>query len=165
MKIIIKIISALFFLTFAQLAFSQQSDNDQLAVMAVLNTFVQAFENGDLQTMQSTFSDKATDFPRAIMSVNNDSPIDNSDYKRVRGLDPQMRMLIGIWDESGDEPPFMTLEPKDLEVQIFTDAALVSFHLEDGPSLSRRSFVFAKEESGWKIVHLHASNVVSSDEF
>lgn len=163
MKIIIKLSSALFFFAFVQLAFSQQSDNEQAAVMAVLNTFVQAFENGNLEVMQSTFSDKATDFPRAVMSVNNDVPIDNSDYKRVRGLDPQMRMLIESWDESNQDPPYMTLEPKDLEVQMFNDAALISFHLEDGPALSRRSFVFAKEESGWKIVHLHASNVVSSE--
>lgn len=165
MKIYTACIRIILVLFLSPFAFSQQAEtnNEQDAVLTVLNTFVRAFENGNLDLMQSTFSDKATDFPRAVMSNNNSSAIDNSDYKRVLGLDPQMRMLIEIWDESGEKAPFMTLEPKDLEVQMFTDAALVSFHLEDGSSLSRRSFVFAKEEAGWKIVHLHASNVVSSE--
>jgi hypothetical protein len=34
---------------------------------------------------------------------------------------------------------------------------------EDGRALSRRTFVLAREEGSWKIVHLHASNVVSSE--
>jgi len=57
----------------------------------------------------------------------------------------------------------MTLEPRDLEVQMFADAALVTFHLENGRSLSRRTFVLSKESGLWKIVHLHASNVVGSE--
>ena len=141
---------------------TRQADNDQQEVMTALTNFVQAFENGDLATMEASFAVDATDFPRAVMSNNNSSSIQNSDYKRVVGIDPQMRRLISMWSANNDEPPYISLDPLDLEVKMFSDAALVTFHLIDGDALSRRSFVFSKREGEWKIVHLHASNVVSS---
>ena len=142
---------------------SYQTGEDERAVRETLATFIQAFENGDLEVMEASFGESALTFPRAIMSGELQSPIRNSEYRRVRGIDPQMRMLIAGWHEGGSSAPFMSLEPKDLEVQMFTDAAVVSFHLEDGRALSRRTFVLAREEGSWKIIHLHASNVVSSE--
>ena len=58
----------------------------------------------------------------------------------------------------------MELEPKDLEIVVFTDAALATFHLEGNNRVSRRTFVLAKREGLWKIVHLHASNVEGKPE-
>jgi hypothetical protein len=40
------------------------------------------------------------------------------------------------------------------------DVALVTFHLVDGDTLNRRTLVF-KRESGWKIVHIRASNLTT----
>ena len=142
---------------------TKQSDSDQQEVMAVLTNFVQAFENGDLATMEASFAEDATDFPRAIMSNDLNSQILMSDYMRVRGIDPQMKQLVSMWQTSDEQPPFITLEPLNLEIKMFGDAALVTFHLIDGNALSRRSFVLAKRAGAWKIVHLHASNVVSSE--
>jgi len=131
--------------------------------VAALTTFLRAFENGELDVMEASFAADASTFPRAVMSSETVTPIDTADYRRVTGLDPGMRELIASWQDSSTGPPFMTLDPKELEIRVFTDAAIVSFHLEDGDMLSRRTFVLGKEEGSWKIVHLHASNVVGSD--
>ncbi len=141
---------------------TQQTENAQQEVMSVLEIFLHAFENGDLEAMEAIFADDATDFPCAIMSNTNISPIDYEGYKRVNGLDPQMRQLISIWHAGSNEPPYLSLEPRGLEIMMFSDAALVTFHLIDGDTLSRRSIVLAKRTGEWKIVHLHASNVASS---
>jgi hypothetical protein len=137
--------------------------DEQQEVRAALTRFIQAFENGDLDLMEAAFADNAVTFPLAKMSNEVRSQIRTSDYRRVRGLDPQMRQLIARWREGSTDPPYKTIEPKDLEVQMFTDAALVTFHLENGKSLARRTFVLSKEGGCWKIVHLHASNVVGSE--
>jgi hypothetical protein len=54
----------------------------------------------------------------------------------------------------------MNLQPQDLQVQILSrDVGLASFHLVDGATISRRTIVFKLTSDGWKIVHLHASNI------
>ena len=68
-----------------------------------------------------------------------------------------------VWHASDEEPPYMLLDPLDLVIQLYGDAALATFHLIDGDALSRRSFVLAKRAGDWKIVPLHASNVISSE--
>jgi len=133
-------------------------------VMQLLTAFLQAFENGDLSLMESSFADDAVTFPRAIMSEETTGPINSDNYMRVRGLDPNMRALIETLqnaDTSG--PPYMNLDPEDFELKMFNDAALATFHLKNGAALSRRTFVLARRADSWKIVHLHASNVVGSE--
>jgi len=54
----------------------------------------------------------------------------------------------------------MDIQPKDIKVQMLGDSAIVSFHLDDRPGLlNRRTIVLTKTNAGWKIVHLHASEV------
>jgi hypothetical protein len=45
-------------------------------------------------------------------------------------------------------------------VQIYGDTAIATFHLDDRPGfLNRRTIVLHRSRTGWKIVHLHASEV------
>jgi ketosteroid isomerase-like protein len=54
----------------------------------------------------------------------------------------------------------MQLDPKNLEVQMFGDIAIATFNLYDRPgTINRRTLVLRKESGGWKIVHLHASEI------
>jgi len=56
--------------------------------------------------------------------------------------------------------PYMDIQPRDLRLQLFGDVAIATFHLDDKPGfLNRRTIVLSKTEKGWKIVHLHASEV------
>jgi hypothetical protein len=90
-------------------------------------------------------------------------PIQVAAYRRARGIDPQMREVVALWRASRPGPPYVRLEPRDLAIELFGDAALATFHLENGPSLSRRTFVLARRDGVWRIVHLHASNVIGSN--
>ena len=132
-------------------------------MLAALTAFVRAFEDGDLEAMEAAFSEESTSFPRTSMSTEGTGPIEPTDYRRVSGMPPGMRALVARFQASPESPPYMNLDPKDLEVRVFTDAAVATFHLENGRSLSRRTFVLAREEGSWKIVHLHPSNVVGSE--
>ena len=62
-----------------------------------------------------------------------------------------------VWITNGS---YLNIEPADLEIRIFGDAALATFHLVGNDKrLGRRTFVLALIDDAWKIVHLHASNV------
>jgi len=70
--------------------------------------------------------------------------------------------LARIRKNSGrDLPPYMKLAPQDLKIQLLSeDVALVTFHLVDGAKLDRRTVILKRGSGGWKIVHIHASNLV-----
>lgn len=127
-------------------------------IRATVTAFLRAFERGDIETMEAAFAEDAVTFPRVVMSSLGRPGIDPADYRRVRGIDPQMRVLIDAFKAGDKPPPYLRLEPRDLLIQLFGDAAVVTFHLE-GRRLARRTFVLAKTAGQWKIVHLHASNV------
>jgi ketosteroid isomerase-like protein len=56
----------------------------------------------------------------------------------------------------------MDIQPRDLRLQIAGNIAIVTFHLDDRPGfLNRRTIVWQKQPSGWKIIHLHASEVAT----
>lgn len=58
------------------------------------------------------------------------------------------------------KPPFMNIEPQDLRVDFpAPTVAVVTFHLGSSSNVSRRMFVVVKTAEGWKITHLHASNL------
>jgi ketosteroid isomerase-like protein len=159
------IISSLLTLSIFQTACNSKGQNidEEKEVMAALDKFLRAFENGDFETMEASMTDDAYIFPRAIMSNDSLEPIDNANYRRINGLDPQMKQVINSLHESGKQQPYMKLEPKDLKITMLKDAAIVTFHLENGKSLSRRTLVLSKYDGIWKIIHLHPSNVVSSE--
>ena len=56
--------------------------------------------------------------------------------------------------------PYMNIQPRQMKVQVFGNVAIATFHLDDRAGfVNRRTIVLNKSESGWKIVHLHASEV------
>jgi len=131
-------------------------------VRDTLAAFIAAFEAGDTDAMRAAFADDAVTFPRAIMAVGLEGPLNAADYRRVRGIDPQMLAVIAALKSRKDGPPYLDIRPKDLDIRVFGDAALATFHLGDDDTLGRRTFVLSKYGRDWKIVHLHASNVESS---
>jgi ketosteroid isomerase-like protein len=54
----------------------------------------------------------------------------------------------------------MDVQPRDMEIQLFGNIAITTFHLDDRAGfLNRRTIILNKTKGGWKIVHLHASEV------
>jgi ketosteroid isomerase-like protein len=119
-------------------------DHDRSTVERALATFIDAFSNLDQQRVEACFTEDVTVF---------------NAYGGKR--------QIGFWCEEFDAwratrpgPPYLTIQPKDLILQDFGAVVVVSFHLETEPNVQRRrTIVLTKQPDGWRIAHLHASNV------
>jgi ketosteroid isomerase-like protein len=120
-------------------------------VRSALANFVQAFDNLDWETFRLAFDDNATVFyPRAYPA-------------RATGRSEFEKAFKQVFEQirNGRKvAPFMDIQPKDLNLQLFGNLAIATFHLDDRPGfLNRRTIVLNKTPTGWKIVHLHASEV------
>ena len=130
-------------------------------VEASLREFLQAFENCDLETMDKAFASDCLSFPQIIASPSVQIGRDLSPFKRCQGMPEDMRRVALELPKNNAGPPFQSLVPKDLSIQMFGKAAVATFHLEREGSLGRRTIVFARRDEQWRIVHLHASRVES----
>ena len=130
--------------------------------VAIVHAFVSALSNADLDGLLDTFTEDATVFMPAV---------DQARVARLAGkaaIREGFRPFFETLRESDKGPPYMVLTPHDLTVQNLGATAIVTFHLGPLPeepidrplSFSRRTFVVNRTDGGWRIVHLHASNVV-----
>jgi ketosteroid isomerase-like protein len=121
-------------------------------VRQTLSQFVQAFDNLDWDRFTSFFSEDATMFQprRFARRAENKGEIES-----------QFRQVFQGIRGNQTKPPYMEIQPRDLRVQVLgADVAMVTFHLDDRPGvLNRRTIVWQRTKSGWKIVHIHASEV------
>ena len=125
--------------------------NADTEVRETLSRFVSAFDNLDWDGFRSFFDDNATVFyPRAFP-------------ERASGRDEFEKTFKVVFQQirAGKSfGPYMDLKPRDLKVQIFDGVAIATFHLDDRAGfINRRTIILHKSGAGWKIVHLHASEV------
>ena len=130
------------------------STADSVAVAAALHQFLVAFENLDWPVFRAAFSDSATIFqPVPQMAERVTGP---------RGIDSTFRAVFAaIRAQARGGPPYQRLEPVDLRIQpLAVGTVLVTFELHSPERLGRRTIVFRREGSTWRIFHLHASSIV-----
>ena len=130
------------------LAQSQPVDAD---VREALAHFIRAFDDLNWEAFRLSFDDKATVFyPRTMP-------------RRARGRAEFEQGFRAVFEQirgNKTAAPYMDIQPKDLSIQKFGDVAIATFHLDDRAGfLNRRTIVLHKTDKGWKIVHLHASEV------
>jgi SnoaL-like domain len=120
-------------------------------VKDALTRFTRAFDDFDWEGFRLAFDDNATVFyPRAVPERANGRTEFEKTFKTVF---EQIR-------SSKTAAPYMDIQPKEMRIQLFGNMAIVTFHLDDREGfLNRRTIVLNKTEKGWKIVHLHASEV------
>lgn len=115
--------------------------------------FIAAFDNLDWEKFRAAFSDDATVFyPRGRANRADGRPEVEAYFTTVFG---QIRA-------GRTHAPYIDLRPRDLRIKILPgeNAAVVTFHLDDRPGfVNRRTLILEKGPGGWKIVHLHASEV------
>ena len=124
------------------------------SVEQALASFLTAFDNLDWPSFAACFSDDATVFHPALPNVRRTDS--RKDFESAwLGVFARIRASSGR-----SSPPYMDLKPRDLRIQFLSpDVALVTFHLFDWPATGRRSVILKRFPDGWKIVHLHASNI------
>jgi ketosteroid isomerase-like protein len=130
------------------LAHPQPADAD---VRDALAHFIRAFDDLDWEQFRLSFDDNATVFyPRAMPQRANG----RAEFER--GFNAVFQQIRG----SKTTAPYMDLQPKELRIQLLGDVAIATFHLDDRVGyLNRRTIVLHRTKKGWKIVHLHASEV------
>jgi len=147
----ILILISTFWLLLSPVSAQQQRSN--VEVKLFLERFIRAFDDLDWETFRQSFSDDATVFyPRAVP-------------ERANGRAEFEKSFKVIFDQiraGREKPPYMDLQPRNLTKQLFGDIAIVTFHLDDRAGfVNRRTIVLRRTPAGWKIVHLHASEVAT----
>ena len=136
-------------------AFAQDKTSaKEQEVKKTLAAFIQAFDNLDWEKFRAAFADDATVFyPRAVPN-------------RADGRAEFERTFRQVFEQiraGRTTGPYMDIQPRDLKIQIAGDVAIVTFHLDDRPGfINRRTVILKKFVPGWKIIHLHASEVAKS---
>jgi ketosteroid isomerase-like protein len=135
----------------ASTAFAR-SGNPEPEVRQTLLEFVQAFDNLDWDRFTAFFSPDATLFQPRRFSRRTENKSE---------IESQFRQVFENIRGDQTKPPYMNLQPRDLRIQMLgKHVALVTFHLDDRPAtLNRRTIVWQHFKTGWKIVHIHASEV------
>ena len=131
-------------------------NNDSIAVMKAAENFVTAFNQFKWEAFRSSFTHDATMF----------HPVWEQGKRRA-GQQEIEATWIEVFPEFIDSSNTATLNisPKELRIQVYGSAAIVTFHLGDGITrLSRRTLVMVKQNNEWKIAHLHASFVTAPPE-
>jgi ketosteroid isomerase-like protein len=138
-------------LIFPSLLAQTKSSREQEEVRQALANFVVAFDNLNWETFRLAFSDDATVFyPRGFPERADGRPEFEKTFKVV------FEQIRG----NKTKPPYMDIQPKEMRIQMFGNVAIATFHLDDRAGfLNRRTIVLNKTGDGWKIVHLHASEV------
>ena len=133
---------------------SQPASVAESEVRKTLADFIKAFDNLDWDSFRSFFADDATVFyPREFPH-------------RADGRQEIERYFQKVFDRIGAgqaQAPYIDIQPQELRLQIAGEIAIATFHLDDRPGfLNRRTIVLQKQRSGWKIIHLHASEVATT---
>lgn len=134
---------------------AQDRQSDSMAVVHTMDVFLQAFTNLDWTKFTSCFADSATAFfpPSARFPY------------RAGNKTEILNIFSRVFEHARTQrssPPYLIIEPKELKIQMLGTVAIVTFLLNDPGLLGRRTIVLKKENSGWLIVHLHASGVTGA---
>jgi ketosteroid isomerase-like protein len=116
---------------------------------ALLSAFLHAFSLLDINAMLDCFAPEATAF---FPVEHQRTRLEDRDAIRI-AFDSVLQRVRTAGASC------MALVPENLVMQECGDTAVATFHLR-GDHLSRRTVVLQRQESGWRIVHLHASNAV-----
>jgi ketosteroid isomerase-like protein len=130
---------------------AREHKSPEVEVQAALAQFLNAFDNLDWETFRLSFDEDATVFyPRAVP-------------ERATGRAEFEQTWKTVFEQiraGRSRGPYMDIQPLKMKIQMLGDVAIVTFHLDDRPGfLNRRTIVFHKVGAGWKIAHLHASEI------
>ena len=129
--------------------------SDMTGATKAAQNFLQALDNLDWELFREFIADDATvfmPFRHVARRLNGKKEIESafeSFFNQVR--------------QERDGPPYLHIHADDVRVQHFGDIALVTFHLFDVSSVSRRTIIFLFRGNHWRMIHLHASELISEE--
>jgi len=129
---------------------STTSKADSTEVITAVNSFVDAFSNLRWEEFKQFFAEDATAF--FPPSANHPARAENG--KEVLSI---FSKVFENAKQHGKSK--IDIQPKDVRLQMLSNCAIVSFHLNDPDLFGRRTVILQKQKGKWLIVHLHASGV------
>jgi ketosteroid isomerase-like protein len=128
---------------------------DSVAVKLSVEKFIKAFYSLQWEPFKKSFTEDATIFfPDWEQRV------------RKAGKKEIELTWLEIFPEFKDSENTLILDivPGDLQMQMHGETAIVTFHLGSGEKyLARRTLVMVKRKKEWKIAHLHASVLFTTE--
>jgi len=127
------------------------ANSDSPDVRKAVNAFISAFNNLEWEEFRLSFTDDATVF----------FPFQHAP-RRADGraeVEAVFKPFFDAGRKQKPNPPYLNIEPKDVKIQRLRDVAVVTFHLEGGDAVGRRTVVFQKQRGRWLIAHLSASSM------
>jgi len=120
-------------------------------IQATANTFLRALDGLDWERFVACWSSNPTAFYPG-------------DDVRLDGRTEVLTRFRTLFDQiplRSPGPRYLHLEPRNLRIDRYGDAGLVTFTLGDRPGpVPLRSLLFVREAGAWKLAHLHATNKV-----
>ena len=130
--------------------------NSQKDVEEAFKRFIVAFNNLDWDAFRSTLADDVTVFNPDIPEA---PSLDRLDGRQQ--VEEGFKKVFVASRKQSNGPPYLHIVPKNVRIQMLDESAIVTFEFDrDGNSFGRRTLVFHHGSQGWKIAHIHASNVV-----
>ena len=121
---------------------------------ATLRKLLSAFENLDYEAFVVLFAEDATlFFP---------TPEPPQRFEGRAAIGEHFRSVFNRIRQTSEvkSPPYQKLVPEELAWQVYSrDTAIAIFHLRNEERIARRTVVLVLRNGGWRVVHLHASNV------
>ena len=134
-------------------SFSQGKKNnskDSIELRGRMLAFVTAFNNLNWEDFRSFFDENATAF------------LESDTLTLLEGKASIEQIFKPIFDETPKNvkgPPYLHLQPLNMNLYLQRNMAVVSFHLKRGNTIARRTFVWERRQKTWLIIHLHGSAV------
>jgi len=130
-------------------------DDSKEEVEQAFKHFITAFNNLDWDAFRKTLADDVSVFNPDIAEAPSVNRLDGRQQ-----VEAGFKSVFAATRGKASGPPYLHIVPKNVHIQTYDDSAIVTFEFErDGNSFGRRTLVFHRESAGWKIVHIHASNV------
>jgi ketosteroid isomerase-like protein len=125
------------------------------SVEAAFANFLDSFNRLEWERFRATLATEVTLFNPDIPDATSLHRLDGRDL-----VEANFRSVFEAARRAGSGPHII---PAHVSIQSLGNAAVVTFEFErQAGSFGRRTLVFAQQGAGWKIIHIHASNVIPS---
>jgi ketosteroid isomerase-like protein len=132
------------------------NEDSQKAVEKAFHQFIVAFNNLDWDSFRHALADDVTVFNPDIREAPSLERLDGRQQ-----VEEGFKAVFAASRKQSNGPPYLHIVPKNVRIQMLGRSAVVTFEFDrDGNSFGRRTIVFHRDLNGWKISHIHASNVV-----
>jgi len=112
-----------------------------------MDGFVSALNALDADRINACFTDDVTVFVPTVQA------------ERISGKAAVARIFRDYVAATKKAVAHTNIVPEDMRVEVSGDIGVVTFSVGSPASVARRTFVFRREGTSWRISHFHASNL------